>query len=197
MLQAVQMKCPYCGAAVTTETKVCEYCSNPVVIQDVKEIKNFTPVQINKYVSSYKETLAANPKDKLVNGSIALCFLQLKLYDKAIEHFELAIEDNFENPDTYYYLCIAKLKGQKAFTSPRTEIDKILEYIHAAQQIEQKPIYFYFEAYIKYDFFKRKFLNVPPKYDELLAHAKSLGLAPEDADEMFALLGVDRPSQLQ
>ncbi len=197
MLQAITMKCPYCGAAVTTETKTCEYCSNPVVIQDVKEIKKFTPVQINKYVSAYKETLAANPKDKLVNGSIAFCFLQLKLYDKAIEHFELAIEDNFENSDTYYYLCIAKLKGQKAFTTPRSEIDKILEYIHAAQQIEPKPIYYYFEAYIKYDFFKRKFLNVPPKYEDLLGTAKSTGLLPEDADAMFAMLGVEKPVQLQ
>lgn len=197
MIQPIQLKCPYCGAAVTTETKICEYCANPIVLQDIKQIQSFTPVQINKYVSSYKETLTENPKDKLVNGSIALCFLQLKLYDKAIEHFELAIEDNFENPDTYYYLCIAKLKGQKAFTTPRPEIDKILEYIHAAQQIEQKPIYFYFEAYIKYDFFKRKFLNVPPKYEDLLATAKSTGLAQEDADTMFAMLGVEKPAQLQ
>lgn len=196
-MQAIQLKCPYCGAAVSTEQKTCEYCSNPIVVQDVKQIANFTPVQINKYVSSYKETLAENPKDKLVNGSIALCFLKLKLYDKAIEHFQLAIEDNFENPDTYFYLCIAMLKGQKAFVTPRAEIDKIIEYIHAAQSIEQKPIYFYFEAYIKFDFFKRKFLNVPPKYEDLLATAKSSGLAPEDVDMMFALLGVEKPAQLQ
>lgn len=196
MVQAIKMKCPYCGAAITSEVKVCEYCDNPVIIQDIKEISNFTPVQVNQYISSYTETLKENPNNNLVNGSIALCLLKLKLYDKAIEHFELAMSDNFENPDTYFYCCIAMLKGQKAFVAPRATIDKIVEYLHAAQQLEQKPIYFYFEAYIKQDYFKRKFLKVEPNFQDLLGTAQSMGLAPEDKDLLFTLLGVDKPSVL-
>ena len=63
-----------------------------------------------------------------------------------------------DQPDVFFYAAVSLLKGQKAFVAPRAAIDKCLEYLNAALMIEPKGIYQYFLAYIKYDYFSRKYL---------------------------------------
>ena len=62
--------------------------------------------------------------------------------------------------------------------------------------IEELGIYYYFWAYIKYDYYKRKFLNTTPTWQELLEKAQQIGLSPTDVDQLYAILKVDRPSCL-
>lgn len=38
---------------------------------------------VNKYARDYKNTLSKDPNNTLLNNSIAMCYLKLKLYDKA------------------------------------------------------------------------------------------------------------------
>lgn len=57
-----------------------------------------------------------------------MCYLMLKLYDKALPAFEKAMEDNFDNSETFFYAAVCLLKGRKAFLLTRPEIDKIEEY---------------------------------------------------------------------
>ena len=48
------------------------------------------------------------------------------------------------------------LEGKKAFLTTRTVINQIETYINDAISIEDKGVYYYFWAYIKYDYYKRK-----------------------------------------
>jgi tetratricopeptide (TPR) repeat protein len=151
---------------------------------------------VNQYAASYREALANEPDAKDLNGTLGMCYLKLKMYDKAAGAFDKAIEDNFDKPDMFFYAAICKLAGRKAFSVPRADIDKIEEYMNAALMIEPKGIYHYFLAYIKYDFFSRKYINTNPGWEEKFADAQAAGLSPVDVNDLFGILGVDQPSQL-
>jgi tetratricopeptide (TPR) repeat protein len=151
---------------------------------------------VNQYATTYREALQNEPDAKDLNGNIAMCYLKLKLYDKALEAFEKAIVDNFDNPETFFYAAICVLGGKKAFLVQRPEIDKIEEYINAALMIEPRGIFHYFLAYIKYDYFSRKFFNTSPTYQEALGQANGAGVSPHDIEQLYGILGVSRPEAL-
>lgn len=194
--QIVDLECPGCGAAVSTEMQTCPHCYRQLVIRTINNIVDFTPLDLNKQANSYKKALSQNPESAELNMSVAFCYMKLKLYDKAIPCFEKALEENFDNADAYYCAAIALLRGKKAFLAPRDVIDKIIEYIDAANMIEPKGIFYYFLAYIKYDYFERKYLNSKPSYKDCLGMATQLGLSQTDVRDMYNLLEVERPAQL-
>ena len=100
------------------------------------------------------------------------------------------MEDNFDQPDVFFYAAVSLLKGQKAFVAPRAAIDKCLEYLNAALMIEPKGIYQYFLAYIKYDYFSRKYLKISPDWRETYESAlNEYGVTDEDADSLLRLAG--------
>ena len=113
--------------------------------------------------------------------------------DKALLAFEKAMEDNFDNSETFFYAAVCLLKGKKAFLTPRAEINKIEEYINAACTIEPKGYYYLFAAYIKKDYFERKFLQSIPKSGELLKKAQDYGCTETDKQQLFEIMGVTCP----
>ena len=195
-VQVVELECPGCGKAITIDTKQCPQCFREIVISTFNSVSGMSPLDLNKQANAYRKALAGNPDNKTWNMSVAFCYLRLKLYDKAIPCFEKAIEDNFDNSETYFYAAVALLKGKKAFLAQRSVIDKIEEYIQAAIMIEPKGIYHYFWAYIRYDHHFRKLYKMSPNYQEILTQAKSLGYSDNDVVELFKLLEVERPSAL-
>ncbi len=194
--QIVELECPGCGKAITTSTQQCPQCFREIVISTFNSVSGMSPLEINKQANAYRKAMVNNPDNQTLNMSIAFCYLKLKLYDKAIPCFEKAIEDNFDNSETYFYAAIALLKGKKAFLTPRPIIDKIEEYIQAAIMIEPKGIYHYFWAYIRYDHHFRKSYRMSPNYQELLMQAKQIGLSQTDVTELYSILGLERPSCL-
>lgn len=194
--QIVELECPGCGKAITTSTQQCPQCFREIVISTFNSVSGMSPLEINKQANAYRKAMVNNPDNQTLNMSIAFCYLKLKLYDKAIPCFEKAIEDNFDNSETYFYAAIALLKGKKAFLTPRPIIDKIEEYIQAAIMIEPKGIYHYFWAYIRYDHHFRKSYRMSPSYQELLMQAKQIGLSQTDVTELYSILGLERPSCL-
>ncbi|MDL2314931.1 hypothetical protein LJC16_01590 [Bacteroidales bacterium OttesenSCG-928-C19] len=194
--QVISLSCPSCGAGVSTSHKNCEYCRNPIVITTLSSIQSMPFPEVNKYANSYRKTLVDNPDNKEINGSLAMCYMRLKLYDKAIPAFEKAIENNFDNPETFFYAAVCLLKGKKAFVAQRADIDKIEEYLNAALMIEPKGIYYYFQSYIKHDYFHRKYLNTTPTYQEALSLAQDLGVSDSDIEQLYSLLEVPRPEYL-
>lgn len=152
--------------------------------------------EVNKYAGAYKKALMEHPDSVELNKSIAMCYLKLRLYDKALISFEKAIEDNFDDSETYFYAAVCCLNGKKAFLTQRPVIDKALEYINAALMIEPRGIYYYFMAYIKYDFFERKYLNTSPNYRDCITLARQAGTSDADISMLYSILGVDRPSVL-
>ena len=192
--QTIDIKCPNCGAAVDTGQKTCKYCKQPVIISTFNSVNDMPTPMISQYANSYRQALAQSPDNHELNNSVAMCYLKLKLYDKALDAFEKAILDNFDNSETFFYAAICVLGGKKAFLVQRPEIDKIEKFINAALAIEPRGIYYYFWGYIKYDYYSRKHFNTLPTYRELSGMASSAGVSQYDIEQLFGILGVTRPS---
>ena len=190
----IEMNCPGCGARVSTGQSECEWCHKPIIISTFNSVYSMPMPEVNKFAGAYRKALAENPDNQELNNSAAMCYLKLKLYDKALPAFEKAMEDNFDNSETFFYAAVCLLKGRKAFLCNRPEIDKIEEYINAAIMIEPRGVYYYLLAYIKYDYFNRKFFKTSPTYQEALAMAQQQGYSPFDAEQLFGILGVERPN---
>jgi len=194
--QIIDLNCPGCGGGVSTGQVQCNFCGRPIVITSFNDIQSFSPLDLNKYASSYRKALEDNPDNDALNMSVGMCYLKLKLYDKALPAFEKAIEDNFDNSETFFYTSVCLLKGKKAFLAPRADIDKIQEYMNAAIMIEPRGIYYYFLAYIKQDYFDRKFLNTTPHWKETLQTAIQTGLPGADITQFSEMLQVEIPECL-
>lgn len=194
-VQNIELECPGCGRPVSIGQRECS-CGRPIVLSTFNSVANMPLPELNKYARTYQKALAEHPDNKELNTSVAMCYLKLKMYDKAFSSFERAIEDNFDNAETFFYAAISLLEGKKAFLAPRVNIDKIEEMLNAATSIEPRGIFYLLWAYIKQDYFKRKFLRTSPDYQEMLAMAKHEGYSDLDRDNLFALIGVDCPSEL-
>lgn len=192
----IDIRCPSCGAPASYGDKVCSHCYNPIVITSFNSVYGMPLPKVNKYAGEYKKILMEDPDNAEFQYSIAACYLKLKLYDKAIVAFEKAIENNFDNSETYFYAAVSLLRGKKAFLAKRIDIDKIEEYIQAANMIEPRGIYYYLLAYIKYDYFYRKSYKTSPDYRELLKMSQEVGVSDYDIEQLYGILGVDRPDCL-
>lgn len=195
-VQVSTIKCPTCGAPVATDQKSCEYCGNALMITSFNTVAQMPVPAIGKHITSYQEALATEPENKALNTSVAMCFLKLKQYDHALAAFEKAMPNNFENSEVFFYAAVCLLQGKMPFLHLRPTIDKILSYMDSALMLEPRGIYYYFLAYIKHDYFKRKFLNVTPNYSQHLAQAQQAGILQSDIEQLFALLGTPRPAGL-
>ena len=191
--QIIQLECPGCGAKVAPNATKCEYCDQPVIITSFNSVAKMTASMLNKYVNSFSAALKSTPDNDLLNISAAMCYLKLKLYDKAKFAFEKAIENDIDNSEAYFYAAVSLLKGKKAFLASRSVINKIEEYINAANYLEERGIYHYFLGYIKHDYFDRKCLNTSPTWQECLSTAEMLGISEYDKSNLFELLTVPRP----
>ncbi len=190
----IEINCPGCGARVSTGQAECDWCHKPIIISTFNSVYAMSMPEVNKFAGAYRKALEDNPENQELNNSVAMCYLKLKLYDKALPAFEKAMEDNFDNSETFFYAAVCLLKGRKAFLLTRPEIDKIEEYINAALMIEPRGVYYYFLAYIKYDYFNRKFFKTSPTYQEALGMAQQQGYSPFDAEQLFGILGVEKPN---
>lgn len=188
--------CRSCGAAADIGQTKCKFCKQPVLISTFNSVYAMPMPMVNQYAATYREALQSEPDAKDLNNNLAMCYLKLKLYDKALGAFERAMEDNFDNPETFFYAAICLLGGKRAFLATRANINKIEEYINAALTIENRGIFYYFQAYIKYDYFELKHLNTKPNYHEALDLAMTSGVSPYDIEQMYGILGVTRHSGL-
>ena len=192
MIKLVNVNCPGCGAPLNELQTECAFCRRPIILKqaDAQELK--TP-ELNKHIIVYRKILSDNPDSREVNNSVALCFLNLKMYDKALEAFEKCMEDNFDNSETFFYAAVCLLRGRKPFLCDRKTIDKIIEYISAANMIEPRGLYYYYAAYIKQDYFARKHFAVSPDFAQELSTAQNYGYSPADAQKLFDMLGQPKP----
>jgi tetratricopeptide (TPR) repeat protein len=194
------VKCQQCGDSYEIERlingEICPTCEKPYQIKNYRTVASMDPPQINKYITTIQTQLVENPGDKQLNGSLGICFLKLKLLEKALPFFEKAMEDNFADPNPYFYAAICLLKGKKAFLAMRPEIDLIEKYLDAAISLEPRGIFYYFRAYIKYDYYSRKFFKTSPTWQEALMNAKNAGVTADDIRDFYQIAGVERPTCL-
>lgn len=194
--QVHDTRCSGCGEPADIGQTKCKYCKKPVLISTFNSVYAMPMPMLRQYAAAQEEGLQNDPNNNDLNTSLAMCYLKLKLHGKALVAFEKAMEDNFNNPENYFYAAVCLLGGKKAFLAQRPEIDKIEEYINAAIEVEPRGIFHYFLAYIKYDYFERKFFNTSPTYQEALSMANSAGVSPFDVEQLYGILGVSRPDAL-
>ena len=193
-VQVIDCKCSGCGAGVAPSMSVCEYCGKPVVITSFNSIVDRTAPEVNKLLRALeKDPEADGSLSALVDFTKGSCYLKLKLYDKAIEKFESAIDQNLDNPEAYFYAAVCQLKGTKACLAPLADLRKALEYIDAANSIEPRGVFSLFAAYIKLDFFAKKFLKIEPSWEQEFATAIANNLSQADSTVLFQTLGVPMP----
>lgn len=118
-------------------------------------------------------------------------------FEKAKMTFEAAIANGATAPAVYYYAAISLLEGKKPFVHQRATIDKIVKYVEIAINADPQAVYYYFLAYVKYDFYERKYFNVRPDYKTCYKLAINYGITEKQKSDMYSLLGVDRPSCLK
>ena len=193
MQRIISLDCPGCGAPVSAKVKNCPYCDKPIIISSFLSIYKMPTEVLNRYTTSYNKVLNEEPENGKIHFSLGMCYLKLGIYEKAIDAFEKSFECDLENSDSLFFAALSLLRGKKAFLAQRNIIDKIEEYLNAANKIEPKGIHFYYLAYIKYDYFKRKYLKTSPSYNEALDFAYENGLSEDDTQEIFQILNVPKP----
>lgn len=187
------LTCPGCGEPWSLNMTECPSCHRPVVISTFNSVYSMPGPEASKYASIYRQIEEAGGGSSEVDSAVAFCYLRLGLRDKALAKFEQAIEADLNNSETYFYAAVCLLDGKKAFLASRETIDKVLKYLNAAIMLEPRGIYFYFMAYIKYDFFERKYLNTTPDFRECLSLAEQAGTSFTDIQILFDTLGVSNP----
>lgn len=123
-------------------------------------------------------------------------FLTIGLYPQAREALEKAMHTEMSNPDVYFYSAAALLAGKRPFLADRATIKKVEDYLTVAITISNRPVYHYFLAYVKLDYYHRKMLRTTPGYEQTLRQAAALGISDGDIEALFALLRVTRPAEL-
>lgn len=199
MSEAHDLRCPGCGSPVFAVGGVweCEYCHRKVFIERFDETKGASAGELNKLAAAYSELLTNDDENSLIHTSLGMVYFRLGLFDKALKELERTLEKDIFNSEVYFLAACALLGGKKPFLQQRATIDKIEKYANAAIEIEPRAIYYYFSAYIRYDYFARKSFTVTPDYKNYLDTAKEFGFKSGEADELFALMGLEIPEELK
>lgn len=200
-VQIIDMKCSNCDADLSTSMLKCPYCKKPVVITSFNSVYAQDLPTLNQVSRDLDKDLREGNTPELsgnIKFTLGGCYLKLKLYDKALQRFEEAIEENFDNPEASFYAAVSLLKGKKAFLTPMANIKKAIEYVNAALMVEDRGVFHYFLAYIKFDFYARKYLRISPDWrEELMLAQSTTNLSPTDCTMLFDILGVDMPPDLR
>ncbi|MFD3403973.1 hypothetical protein ACFWUU_25025 [Kribbella sp. NPDC058693] len=119
--------------------------------------------------------------------------LRLGLPSEAAGEFRSARTAEPGNPDDYYFGAIAELGGKKAFLAPLRCVRAADVLIHGALDLEDRPEFHYFLAYLRFDYYARKHLRPPAPWQVPFAEAWAKGLTQSRIDSLFTLLSVEDP----
>ena len=191
--EVTSLQCKCCGAPLAIDFTECDHCGTPIIIRTFNSVQNMPMQNISRCAMSYAKDVQSDPNNIDSNKAAAYCYLKLGMYDNAHKYFEKAVIDNFDDSEIYFYAAISLLNGNKAFLLQRPIINKIEEYLNAATMIESRGIYYYLWAYIKYDYYERKYLITNPNYKAMLNSAYQFGISPADISELFSILKVQNP----
>jgi hypothetical protein len=119
--------------------------------------------------------------------------LRLGLYAKALDDLKRAMDTDPENSEIYYLSAAATLEGRKAVTVPLARIRECEALIHCALRLEPRGLFYYFLAYLAFDYYERKGLRAPIPAHSLFQLAWEAGVTTEEIQSLFTLLSVRNP----
>lgn len=129
--------------------------------------------ELTEIMKRYQSRIAANSEDGEMHFRLALCYLELKGYTRAIEHFKRAVELLPRDSDAHYYYGLSLIRGRRPKTLLLKDIRSIEECLETAMQIDDRPAkYYYLAAILKYDFYLANGLSASgPSPDDLISMA--------------------------
>ena len=193
-LEVINITCPGCGAPIDTSAKNCKSCGRPVVITTFNSVYGMDMKDLNQYKGTYQKTLEEHPDNPEINLSMGMCLLKLNAYDKAEEKFNKAIEESIDNPEAYFWDAVCLLKGKRPFVQTRQIVDQAIDLTNTARMLEDRGIFSYFIAYLKYDYYQLKRLKQELSYVEELQRASS-SVTQEDIRMLAEILKIDEFDQ--
>lgn len=119
--------------------------------------------------------------------------LGVGLHRDAVTEFRQARAGDPGNPEPYFLGAVANLDGKKAFLASLQCIRETEELILGALALEDRAVFHYLLAYIRYDYYTRKFLRPPAPWQESFDDAWNKGLTHGQIDALFTLLSVEDP----
>lgn len=197
MADKITIKCPHCSNEewydIPVEGRKCKYCRQPIIIQSLREAREVEPTKRGKIIATLTNLVSKNPQIAEAQLALGLFYLENKAYQFAIPQLKKVIDIDPMNADTYFYLAIALLGGKRPFSQLTPTIKSVCQQLSLAESIEPKAIYYYLHAFVTFDFYKRKFLNVSPSYQFLLDQARIFGITKQDENELFDMLKILKP----
>ncbi|MCI5871481.1 hypothetical protein [Streptococcus sp.] len=191
-MQNFNLSCPNCGASLAIKQENCEFCDSPIIISSIDSLYNMSINDVSTYLKVYSNVELGDDAD--IDLSQGICYLKIRQYDSALKSFESIIANKIDMSEAYFYSAIALLKGNKAFKAKKSDIQKILSLLESACLIEDRAVYRCLLAYVKYDYFDRKFLPINPDYQLELVKADEMGYTHVDVVNLFSTLSVEVPN---
>ena len=199
LVSVVGLKCSNCGESLSESMAICPSCDQPVVIRKVSSLLGLTMPELrtrSRLMDIEALRDCGDPLSADADFTSGCCLLRLKMFEQAIVHFDKAIAADPCNADALFCAAIAALKGKRPFLVSLADVRKAQECLVAASMIEDRAVFHYLLAYIKQDFYSRRFLRVEPDWRHELQCAIELGIVVEEKEELFMLLGQSCPAEL-
>lgn len=117
MLKVQQINCPGCGSPWALDIKKCPYCGRPVIISSFDDVLSMEVNQVNQNIKTY---LNDECKSDEIKTSLAMCYLRLKLFDKALDLFQQVMQNQALNSQIYFYSAVCLLGGKNQFWQKET-----------------------------------------------------------------------------
>jgi len=152
------------------------YRRSPEVLRDKTTfyvLGRLSREELQRTLDHYRNAVTTNSVDGEAHYGLALCYLQLQLYDLAIKNFKRALELMPEHADAYYYYAVSLIRGRRPKLLSLPEVKRIEEYLQTALQLDGRPAkYYYLAAILKYDYYLSNGLLCNPSPDELFLAAE-------------------------
>ncbi len=182
--------CPGCGGSPKPGTNICEFCGKELFITTFNPLFNMNFPDVNKYMRSYSSGGFGETDEQKAKRLMALglCQLKFKLYDKAAQSFEEVVNIAYDCAEAYYCAAVCVFKGNRPFLSNIKSVERAEQLLSAALSVSGKGIYYLFAAFIKKDFYERKFYKTSPSSRDYKAEADKLGVPQGDKTSLEQLL---------
>jgi pentatricopeptide repeat protein len=191
------LKCLGCGAPISAQQKRCRYCKREIYISSFSSVLQQSEYDFARLQRFYKESAGQEEQNPDLCNAQGMCYMRLGQYDKAYTMFEEAIRRNFDKSETYFLAAAALMQGKNPFKMMKKDVDRAITLLTDAASIENAPVYYYFLAYLTYDYYGRKFLRAKVPWQVWMQKAVESGLSTDETKELHTFLHTPQPDALK